>query len=129
MVAEATTSVAKTTTCGGPPSLDGATTVLSLSGTTLTVALQVTNNGTEDADNIVMNKIVSQVVSGSGKVILTSPALPLALGNLAAGASTTVNLVLTVPKTAINVAISESGTVQDASGKTYAYTLGQEVVP
>jgi hypothetical protein len=129
MVAEATTSVAKTTTCGGPPSLNGGTTVLSLSGTTLTVALQVTNNGTEDADNIVMNKIVSQVVSGSGKVILTSPALPLALGNLAAGASTTVNLVLTVPKTAINVAISESGTVQDASGKTYAYTLGQEVVP
>jgi hypothetical protein len=39
--AEATTSVARTTTCGGPPSLTGSATVQSLSGTTLTLALQI----------------------------------------------------------------------------------------
>jgi hypothetical protein len=61
-VAEATTSVAKTTSCGGPPSLTGSTTVQSLSGTTLTVALQITNNGTETANAIQITNIAPRVL-------------------------------------------------------------------
>ncbi|MGA2581371.1 MAG: SBBP repeat-containing protein [Bryobacteraceae bacterium] len=127
--AEATTSVAKTTTCGGPPSLTGSATVQSLSGTILTLALQITNNGTETANNITITKVVPIVLSGVGQVALSSPTLPITVGDLAPGASATVTLVLTMPSTVTNLSLIEPGTVQDAQANTYSYTLGQEVVP
>ena len=127
--AEATTRVAKTTSCGGPPSLTGSAAVQSLSGTTLTLALQITNNGTESANAIQITKLVPRVLSGAGKVSLSSPTLPITVGDLAAGASAIVTLVLNVPSTATNLALTEAGTMQDAQAKTYSYTLGQEVVP
>jgi uncharacterized repeat protein (TIGR01451 family) len=127
--AEATTSVARTTTCGGPPSLTGSATVQSLSGTTLTLALQITNNGTETANNITVTKVVPIVLSGAGQVTLSSPTLPINVGALAPGASATVTLVLTVPSTVTNLSLIEPGTMQDAQANTYSYTLGQEVVP
>jgi hypothetical protein len=125
--AEATIQVVSK--CGGPPSLTGTATVQSLSGKTLTVALQITNNGTGTANNVVINKVLLKVLSGAGKVSFTSPTLPIAIGTLAPGASATVNLVLSVPKTVTNLAIIESGTMQDAQAKSYNFTLGEEVVP
>jgi hypothetical protein len=127
--AEAATSIATTTTCGGPPNLTSTARIQSVSGTTWTVALQITNNGTEVADNIVMTKVVPRVLSGAGTLTYTNPVLPVSIGNLAPGASTTVNLVLSVPATASTLGIVEAGTMQDARGKTYSYTLGQEMVP
>lgn len=128
-VAEATTTVGTNVSCGGPPSLIGRATVQSLSGTTLTIALQVTNNGTMPANNVVLNKVAPKVLSGTGKVSFISPTLPITVGTLAPGASATVNLVLNVAKTVTNLAITESGTMQDSQAKTYNFTLGQEVVP
>ena len=127
--AEATTSVAKTTSCGGPPSLTGSATVQSLSGTTLSLTLQITNNGTETANNIVITKVTPRVLSGAGQVTLTSPTLPVSVGSLAPGASATATLVLNVPSTVTSLALIETGTMTDAQAKAYSYTLGQEVVP
>lgn len=123
--AEAT--ITATAACGGPPSLTGTASVQSVSGTAFTVALQVTNNGTIAANNIIVKKIVPRTLAGAGTVTLTSPTLPIAVGNLAAGASTTVTLTLTVPATVTGFALAETGTVQDAQAKTYGLTLGEEV--
>lgn len=127
--AEATTRVAKTTTCGGPPSLTGSATVQSVSGKVLTLSLKITNNGLEAANNVVISKVVPRVLSGAGKVSFTSPALPISVGNIAAGASTTVSLVLSVPSKVTGLAIAEAGTVEDSQAKSYGYTLGEEVFP
>lgn len=127
--AEATTSVATTTSCGGPPSLTGSATVQSLSGATLTLALQITNNGTQTANGIVITKVVPSVLSGAGKVSLTSPNLPITVGDIAPGASAMVTLVLSVPASVTNLGLIEAGTMQDAQAKISSYTLGQEVAP
>jgi hypothetical protein len=127
--AESTTSVAKTTSCGGPPSLTGSGTVQSFSGTTLALALQITNNGTETANGIQITKVVPRVLSGAGNVSLTSPTLPITVGDIAPGAFATVTLVLNVPLTVTNLALTEAGTMQDSHARSYPFTLGQEVVP
>jgi hypothetical protein len=59
----------------------------------------------------------------------STDALPITVGNVAVGTSTTVNLVLTVPPTVTNLAIIEAGSMQDSQAKTYGFTLGEEVVP
>ena len=69
------------------------------------------------------------MLSGVGQVALSSPTLPITVGDLAPGASATVTLVLTMPSTVTNLSLIEPGTVQDAQANTYSYTLGQEVVP
>lgn len=126
---EASTIVVKTTTCGGPPSLLGSAAVQSFSGTTLTLNLQVTNNGKSIANNITLASITPRVLSGAGKILVNSPTLPFALGSLAPGESTALPVVLTVPVTVTQFALSESGNVQDGLGKSYGFTLGQEVSP
>lgn len=113
--------------CGGPPSLSGAATVQSTSGNTITLSLQVTNTGTEAANNIIISSVVPRLLSGAGKVTFSGPTLPIALGSVAPGASAAVSLDFTIPATVNVVAVAESGTVQDAQSKTYKYTMGQEV--
>jgi hypothetical protein len=95
------------------------------------VDLTVTNTGTGNAAAVSISKLAFRVLSGTGTVTYNttlSPALPLALGRLNAGSSTTVRLYLNVNGTVTIFSISENGNVVDMSGTTLAYASGQVVI-
>ena len=64
--AEASTTVSKTTTCGGPPTLTGSVSVQLRSRTTLTLALQVTNNELKPPILLGSPRSFPRVLSGVG---------------------------------------------------------------
>lgn len=127
-VADATTQVAATTSCG-PPSLSAQMLNVAQSGTTVTTNLQLTNSGFTAAQTININQITLRTLSGSGTVTLSSPALPLAVGSLAIGATTTTPLAFSVPSTVARFSVTEGGTIQDASGNGYSFSMAQTVIP
>lgn len=126
--AEATTTVTAASPCG-PPSLVGQVLSSSLSGTTLTVKLQLTNSGFTAAQAVNLNQIVVRTLSGSGAVTLAGPPLPAALGPLAIGASTNVTLTLNLASTVTRVSLTEAGNLLDGSGNSYNYSIAQTVIP
>jgi hypothetical protein len=126
--AEATTEVSGTTVCGRPTLLGHVVSQV-LVGNTLTASIQLTNNGSVPAQNVVVGQLGLRTLGGTGTVTIASPSFPVPVGSLAAGASTTVNLTLTVPSTVTKFSISENGTLQDSSGSTYNFSIGQVVTP
>ncbi len=98
----------------------------------LYVDVRLTNTGTGNARNLAINQFPLRTLFGSGTVTYNtslSPALPLAIGNLDVGASTTIRLFLNVPSTVTKFSVTESGPVQDAGGTTYSYSAAQVVYP
>jgi hypothetical protein len=127
-LADATTQATSTTSCT-PPSLTAQALSTTQSGTSVTVSLQLTNTGLTMAQSFNIGQIVARTLSGSGTVTLSSPSLPVTLGSLAVGASTTIPLVFTVPNTVTRFSLTESGTLLDTSNKSYSYSLGQVIIP
>jgi von Willebrand factor A domain-containing protein 7 len=113
----------------GKPALCGRIVGTSKSGTTLTATLQLTDNGTGAAQHIAISQITLQTLSGTGTVTLTSPALPLSVGNLAIGAFTNVTLTLNVPGTVTKFSITEKGTLQNIAGSTSSFALAEVAYP
>jgi photosystem II stability/assembly factor-like uncharacterized protein len=113
----------------GPQKLAGTITGKTQSASGLTVALQLINSSLENAESVSINNIALRTLSGSGTVTVAGLALPVAVGSLAAAASTTVTLVLNVPSTVSKFSISESGTLQNALGNVYNFAIGQVVYP
>ena len=96
------------------------------------VDLQLTDTGTGHARNVKITQLPLKTLSGSGTVSYNtalSPALPLTIGSLDAGTSTTIRLYLNVPATVTKFSITENGTVQDVVGTTFNYSTGQGVIP
>jgi Beta-propeller repeat len=125
---EASTSVAAVNACG-PPSLAGQVSNVVQSGTTVTATLALTNAGFTAAQNININQIDLKTLGGSGTVTLTSPSLPLAAGPLAIGATTTVPLTFTSPTSVTRFSLTEGGTVRDAAGNGYSFSIAQTIIP
>jgi uncharacterized repeat protein (TIGR03803 family) len=113
----------------GKPSLSGAITHQSFSGTTLTLTLALTDTGTGDGKNIFIDKVTLLRLGGSGSVALISPALPLPIGDLAARATVAVPLSFTVASTVTKFLMVESGTVEDDAGNIQSYSTEQIVSP
>jgi len=126
--AEATTQVGSAAKCG-PPSLSGKAAVGSFSGGVLTITLRLTDSGSGDAQDTLINKVTFRTLGGTGAVTLTSPALPISVGNISVGAATTETLTLNVPSTVTKFSITEAGTLQNAAGTTYNFSIGQVVLP
>lgn len=126
--AEASTSVTASGPCGAP-SLSGQLSNVVQSGTTVTATLTLSNTGFTAAQAVNINQITFRTLSGSGAVTLASPTLPAAEGPLAIGASMTVPLTLNVPATVTRFSMTESGNLQDGSGKNYNYSMAQTVIP
>jgi hypothetical protein len=126
--AEATTQVNSDNACG-PPSLSGTASVNSFSGGTLSLNVQLTDTGTGDAQNTLINQLTFRTMGGTGTVTLATPGLPISVGNLPVGTSTTLTLTLNVPSTVTKFSITENGTMQDDLGKLYNYSIGQVVFP
>lgn len=118
----------------GQPRISGAIaskTVVSQTATQkiLLVDLKLTNTGTGHARNVVIKQLVPRTLYGSGTAVLTGPALPIAVGNLDVGASTITRLSFTVPATATRFSITENGSVQDALGTSFNYSVVQSIIP
>lgn len=126
--AEATTEVGASTICGRP-TLYGRIITKVLVGNTLNLSIQLTNNGSVDARSLVISQLRMRTLGGTGTVIVTSPSFPLSVGSLAAGASTTLNLTLTLPSTVTKFSIIEDGTLQGSSDSSYNFSIGQVVYP
>jgi len=97
----------------------------------LYVDLTVTNTGPGKAASASINQLTFRTLTGSGTVTYNtslSPSLPIAIGPLSAGSSTTVRLYLTVPGTVTRFTIAENGNVVDISGTTLAYSASQMII-
>ncbi|HLK66557.1 MAG TPA: SBBP repeat-containing protein [Bryobacteraceae bacterium] len=125
---EASTTLTATGPCG-PPSLSAQVLSVAQSGTTVTASLQLTNNGLTAAQAVNINQITLRTLSGIGTVTLSGPTLPLAVGSLAIGASTTVPFTFNVPNTVTRFSATEGGTIQDASGNGYSFSIAQTIIP
>jgi len=125
--AEASTSVTVASSCG-PPSLTAQMLNVAQSGTTVTANLQLTNTGFTAAQAVNISQFTLRTLNGAGTVTLTSPTLPLAVGSLAVGATTTVPLTFNVPSTVTRFSVTEGGTIQDASGNGYSFSMAQTII-
>jgi hypothetical protein len=126
---DASTSVPVGASCNGRPTIAGSVASNSVSGTTETLTLQLTDNGVGNAQNINITSVSLRTLVGTGSVTLSSPGTPLSVGSLAAGASVTETLTLNAPATVKEYSITEAGTVQDLAGNTYSFSIAQAVIP
>lgn len=111
----------------GPPAISGTTSPTVTPSANVEVDVALTDTGTGIAVNTTVDQITLKTVIGSGSVTLNSPALPITIGNLAVGASSTVKLFLNVPSTVKRFTITETGTVQDAFNRPFNYSTSQTV--
>lgn len=98
----------------------------------LYVDLNLTNSGTGNARNIMLNQVLLRTLSGTGTVTYNttlSPLLPYPAGNLDVGATTVIRLYFNVPSTVTKFSITENGTVRNVVGTSYNYSIGQAVIP
>ncbi len=94
---------------------------------TLELDVTFTNNGTATALDARVDAIKGRALQGTGTVSLDStlgPALPIELGALAPGASTTVRLNVRVDPGVVRFALTESGAT-DANFGTFGFSLTQ----
>ncbi len=92
--------------------------------------LLITNTGSGPANNMKIFFVLAATLSGHGTVTYNptlSGRLPLSLGSLAAGASTTQRIFLRVPATVNRFFIVETGVMQNADGHYLPLYLWQVV--
>lgn len=123
------TTIAAGSSCNGRPTLAAAVISKSLNASMESISLQFTNSGLGNAPNATLNRIAFRTLSGSGVVTLANPAVPIQLGSLAAGESMTITLTLNLPFTVKEFSMTETGSLQDLTGNTYAFSIGQAVFP
>jgi len=102
------------------------TSVWSTDNTQVGVQFQIANNGTADADNVVVKSVTVQ----GGSVSPNSPALPIVLGTIEAGHDQLLNLVITVPLAngATRYLVTVSGTYTYGSA-TYGFSINRALFP
>jgi hypothetical protein len=92
------------------------------------VDLKFTNSGTAAARGVVVQKFSFKTLAGLGIVFydpLRGPKLPIALGDLAVGASKTIRVFLIAPVTIRKFSMTESGQLKDAAGATSSFSTTQ----
>ena len=89
--------------------------------------LRFTNNG-GPAHNVVLTKFAFKTLAGAGVVTYDttrSPKLPIALGDLAPGATKTIRIYLLVPPPITQFSITENGRLQDSLGVTSTFSTSE----
>jgi len=122
-------NTATTTTLVQSPTLSAHLVSQSTSGNTVAIGLELTNVGTGSAQETFIDQIAVRALGGTGTVTYVGPTLPITIGSLGAGKSTTVTLTLTVPSTVGKLSLTEQGSVQDPAGNSYRFSLAQVVFP
>ena len=91
---------------------------------TIEVDVTFTNIGVAAALDARVSAVKTRVLQGAGSVALDSPALPIAIGALAPGASTSVRLVLHVDPGVVRFTLTEEGATGADFG-TFGFALTQ----
>jgi von Willebrand factor A domain-containing protein 7 len=123
-------SLTNTNISGGEPVINGTVADQGTSNGSFYIDLLVKNTGTGIGNNIQVANLAFQTLTGTGSVTYNSalsPQLPIHVGTLSAGSSTTVRLFLNVPSSVIRFSISETGTDVDGSGTSLNWSSGQMV--
>jgi hypothetical protein len=112
----------------GQPKLYGRVTGQGSSSAGFYVDVTVSNTGTGNARNVTITQIAARTISGTGSVTVAST-LPISVGNLDVGVSTTVRIFLNVPSTVTRFSITDSGPAQDVVSTNYTYSISLSIIP
>jgi hypothetical protein len=124
-------STALTVIAGGEPQITAKTTGSGTVNGNFYEDIQIVNTGTGVARNLTISSVAFKTLLGTGSITLNttlSPGLPDNLGSLNVGGSVTVRLYLNVPTGVTRFMLSETGTLGDITGKTFAYSSAQAVI-
>ncbi len=102
---------------------------VSNNGAQVNVQLAIHNSGTKDITSIKVSDIALRTLQGAHDAKIVAPALPINIGNLAHGTSTTIFLALDVPRSVNKLQLTESGTAQTGESSPYKFSLGQVIFP
>jgi len=94
------------------------------------VDVQFKNAGAGIGTSVTITGVTFRTLTGTGTVTYNStlsPPIPDSLGTLNVGATVTVRYFINAPTTVTHFSINESGTVTDASSKTFTFAAGQAV--
>jgi hypothetical protein len=112
----------------GPPAISGTVALPAVQASAnVEVDVQLSDTGAGNAVATALSQIALKTLTGAGSVTLISPTLPITIGNIAKGASTTVKLFLNIPSTVKRFTITETGGVQDTLGRSYNYSTSQSL--
>jgi hypothetical protein len=92
--------------------------------------LQVTNVGNDVAENVVLNQITFQTLSGTGQVTfnnILSPGFPVGTNFLAVNASAIIRVFVTVQGMVGDVSVTENGTAADIFGTPTSFSQTQTI--
>jgi hypothetical protein len=92
--------------------------------------LQITNVGNDVAENVVLNRITFQTLSGTGQVFfnsILSPRFPVGTDILAVNSSATIRVFVTVQGAVGDVSLAENGTVADIFGTPTTFSQTQTI--
>lgn len=94
------------------------------------VDVNITNTGTGPARGVTFTSVDRKVLAGNGVVTLRSSLAELsaAIGDLPPSATKTVRINLIVPPSITRFSITEAGSMKDAGGISYTFSLNQEVI-
>lgn len=95
-------------------------------GTTF-VDVTIGNTGTGNARKLQVDLITAVPTKGFGRVVISSPIRPLTIGNLNAGASQTIHIVMKVPSTVKQFAVAEAGSYTNVKGFFNLFAQAQTV--
>lgn len=98
-------------------------------GTQLQLPLTIRNTGVQKLDSVDLSDISLRTLAGQGEAKLAETKLPLAIGELTGGASTTLALTLEVPISVTKLQLTESGTTRSCGDFPYRFSLGQVIYP
>jgi hypothetical protein len=94
-----------------------------------TLTLKVQNSGAGGAHDLNIGQLLLRTLAGSGGATLVSPALPVAVGDLAAGASVEIPLVIDVPASVKKLSLTETGKLSTSGAPAASFSSAQVFYP
>jgi VCBS repeat-containing protein len=92
------------------------------------VDLKLSNTGTGNAMNLAITEAAFRTLTGTGSVSLLNPGT-ITVGNLAAGESTTIRILLVRPVTVKRFSFTQTMTFSDVTGVNFSASASQTVIP
>jgi len=92
------------------------------------VDLKLTNMGTGNALNLAITEATFRTLTGTGSVSLLNPGT-IMVGNLAAGASTTIHILLNRPVSVKRFSFTQNMSFEDVTGATFSTAALQTIIP
>lgn len=93
------------------------------------LTLRVQNGGAGVAHDLSINQLLLRTLTGNGNATLVAPALPLAVGDLAAGQTVEIQVVVDVPTSVKKLSLTETGRLAVTGTPGTAFSSAQVFYP